>query len=218
VTPLSGRHRVALAGLLLATAAVVSWARLTPRANDSCARPEALRATSLITGSTALGERTEDLTAETFQWSEGQVEHPVWRDRPLRFQIIRSYAAPTLYERPVRFAGAKLEPERHDVCEIRAGGDTLPVHLVWDPTREPAVFVAYLFAYRNRPVATPLLAQLRSAIDLLLSGPEPLTLFLITADETDENAPAVEETALRWIGEAWAHFERACGAAALSGG
>ncbi len=210
MTPLSGRRGAAIAALMLATAAAVASSRLAPRAHDSCRSPDALRATSLIPGSTALGERLEDLTPETFQWSEGRLEHPTWRNRPLHFQIVRSFAAPKLYERPTRLAGDKLEPEQHEVREIRVGEDTLPVHLVWDRTQEPVRLVAYLFAYQNRPVATPLLAQLRSAIGLLVSGPEPLTLFLVTGDAADENAGAVEETALRWLRDAWSYFASAC--------
>ncbi len=207
---LSGKYGGALVALLL-VASLPGVATLRgERRTDPCRSPDALKATSLIPGTRSLGEQLESLTPDTFQWSEGEVAHPLFPDRPLRFQILRSYDGRWLYERPVRFAFEKLEPEDQRVIELDVDGERLPIHVVWDHTQAPSRLVAYFFAFDNRPVRTPILAQVRRAIGLAVGGPRPLTLAIVAGAGTPSATGAVESAASAWLVDAWRFVARSC--------
>lgn len=207
---LSPKYGAALLALLLGAATLGTAARWGARRHDPCRSPEALKATSLIPGTTALGERLESLTLATFQWSEGTVANPVFRDQAFRFQIIRSYDAPSLYERPVMFAGDKLEPERSEVQEVETASGGLPLHVVWDHTTSPSRLAAYFFVFDNRAVRSPLRAQLGRAVELAITGQRPLTLVLISGEATRATVERAERAATDWLARAWPFVAEAC--------
>jgi hypothetical protein len=207
---LASKYGVWLAVLLLAAALPGAASRFGGRRHDPCRAPEALRATSLIPDTTALGERRESLTPATFQWSEGTVPNPAFPDHPLVFQLVRSYDGTKLYERPVSFAREKLEPERREVREVATSLGTIPVHVVWDHTSSPSTLVAYFFVFDEDVVRSAFLAQLRAAIDLALTGPRPVTLVLISGVAAPQAAPAVERAATEWLARAWPFVADAC--------
>lgn len=207
---LASRYGAPLVALLIAAAVPGIASRFGELRQDPCRAPDALKATSLIAGTTALGERLESLTPETFQWSEGTVTNPVFPELPLRFQIIRSYDGASLYERPVAFAGKKLEPEEREVRELASAGGAIPLHVVRDQTTSPVRLVAYFFVFDGRVVRSPLRAQLQSAVGLALTGPRPVTLVLIAGEATPATAPSVETAATEWLASAWSFVAAAC--------
>jgi len=200
-----------MAAALALGLAPVAMSSLHPRFRDPCRNPAALQATSLIDGFRPLGERLEKRGPHDIQWSEGEIPRVGRPSEPLHFQILRSYDARKLYEHTVRFASEKLEPEEHEILPRISQGEELPIHLVRDHTRSPSVILAYLFAYRGRPVAQPLLALLEDAPRQLLRGSAPLTLFLVEARAPHRRTAAAEEAAERWLVAAWRQYRMACG-------
>ena len=207
----SAKHAIALLALLAAGAAPRVAALRGVRGEDSCRAPGAVKATSMIPGTLALGERLELLGPATFQWSEGEVANPVLPKAPLKFQIIRSYDGPSLYENPLRFAGDRLEPEELVVRDLEVDGERVPVHIAWDRTQAPSQLVAHFFVFDGRPVRSPFAAQLRSAAGLALHGPRPTTLVLVAGFAYPNNASVVEDAATTWLGDAWRYFAHVCG-------
>jgi hypothetical protein len=210
VSPLSGRRGLA-ASLILALAALAA-ARIErgPHAPDSCRSPETLRATSLIPGASARGERREDLTPEIFQWSEGRAAHPYLTDRPLDFQIVRGWTAAALADDPLRFSRVHIEPDAQSQQELDVDGRPLPVQIVWDHTVRPARIVAYAYLYEGEPVGSPRRALLRDLPRIVGSGRRPLTLLLISGEALAPRTEEVERAALRFLADAARFAERAC--------
>ena len=220
--------------LLLGAAAVIRLGALRgAKGEDVCASPGALKATSLIRGTTALGERLEKLDAETLQWSEGEVVHPFLAKLPMRFQIVRSYDAPSLYLHPLELGALperesarpraddasspahvfKMQPEELRVRDLISDGAHLPIHVAWDHTeapRGPSRLVAWFFVFDNEPVRSPLSAQLANSLNLALGGPRPLTLVTISALALEPTVPRVEDAAVAWLSDAWGYVARSC--------
>jgi hypothetical protein len=221
------------AGVLLALFGAATALRVgvlhEARGVDRCAAPGAMKATSLIPGTIALGERLESLDDDTIQWSEGEIANPVFPKLPMQFQIVRSYDAPDLYGNPLSFAvwppSVTPEPEAGErrenpmqteelrVRESPAGGATLPIHVAWDHTEAPygpSRFVAWMFVFDNAPVRTPFAAQMRASLGLALGGRRPLTLVTISALASEQTAHEVEDAAVAWLGDAFTYIARAC--------
>ena len=230
MTRVSAKYGLPLIGLLtLAAAARLTFLR-DARGPDVCRSPEAIRATSLIPGTVALGERLEALDGKTFQWSEGQFGNPLLPRNPMEFQIVRSYDAPKLYGNPLRLgertgpgaieamanAGARsdrMQPEELRLREIAVEGVTLPIHVAWDHTQAPSGpsrLVVWMFVYENRPVRSPLLRQIVGAAPLVLGGPRPLTLITVSGLATRRASESVEDAAAVWLADAWRHIARSC--------
>jgi hypothetical protein len=235
VIQLSSRFAAALLLMAGAAAALRLGALHDARGADACAAPGALKATSLIPGTTALGERLEALDRDTIQWSEGEVTAPEPGGLPMRFQIVRSYDAPRLYGNALDYAAplgdgphaeaARLEPEDIRVRELVLDGVRVPIRVAWDHTgalgRRPGAdrseagtgasrLAAWLFVFDNHPVRSPLRAQLGHALDLAIGGARPLTLVTISALATPETAAPVEDAAVAWLGRAWSYVSHAC--------
>jgi hypothetical protein len=225
--------RFAVALLVLAGGAATL--RLTllrgARGEDLCASPGAIKATSLIPDTVALGERLEALDADVIQWSEGEVPNPVFHQLPMRFQIIRSYDAAELFMNPLAFgaqsdsgpqtraAGAvpastrRLQPEELRVRSESVDATSLPIHVAWDRTeapRGPSRLVAWFFVFDNEPVRSPLSSQLVNALNLTSGGPRPLTLVVISALASEGTAGQVEDAAVAWLENAWKYVAKAC--------
>ncbi len=225
----STRFAGVLIALLGAAAALRVGVLHEARGEDPCAAPGAMKATSLIPGTVALGERLESLGADTIQWSEGEVPNPSFPKLPMQFQIVRSYDAPWIYGRPLSFAAwpPSVRPEagegtRREIAmqtedlrirETSVNGATLPIHVAWDHTEAPlgpSRLVAWLYVFDNVPVRSPLAAQLRGAVGLALGGPRPLTLVTVSALASEPTRQPVEDAAVAWLGDAWAYVARAC--------
>ncbi len=226
----SARYGVALVALLaLSALARVAWIR-DARGPDVCRSPGAIKATSLIPGTVALGERLEALDADTFQWSEGEVANPLSPRSPMQFQIVRSYDAPRLYGNPLRIgertgpgahdqlasAGARpdrMQPEDLRVRELDVDGERVPIHVAWDHTQAPlgpSRLVAWMFIYENRPVVSPLLRQIAGAAPLVIGGTRPLTLVTVSALAARSTGPRAEDAAMAWLADAWRYVARSC--------
>jgi len=231
VIRVSTRHAGALVALLGVAAALRIGVLREARGEDSCAAPGAIKATSLIPGTTALGERMDALDAQAIQWSEGEVANPVFTNLPMLFQIVRSYDGPSLYANPLALAsrpqreleggggsdeddlGPAMQPEELRLREPEVSGVRLPIHVAWDHTsapRGPSRLAAWFFVFDNAPVRSPLTAQIRDSVGLALGGPRPLTVVTISALASEQTTEAVEDAAVAWLEGAWNHIARVC--------
>lgn len=227
--PVSGRFIGALSLVLAATAGLRLFALADAHGTDPCRSPDALKATSLIPGAIALGERRESLDRSTIQWSEGDLV-PSRPAISMRFQIIRSFDGPFLYGNPLRHGEAfgrglrasegapvadtrRLQPEELRVRRSRVAGAELPIHVAWDHTEAPvgpSRLVAWFFVFDNAPVESPFRAQLRAAASLALRGSRPLTLVLISGSVPHETVAMAEDVAVSWLEGAWTHVAESC--------
>jgi hypothetical protein len=240
VTPVATRFLGALTVALAATAGLRVFALAGARGADPCRSPDALKATSLIPNTIALGERLEARGAATIQWSEGDVVLPQPPRLSMHFQIIRSFDGPALYANPLRYGEAfgrrsssdedrpppRLQPEELRVRRERIAGRELPIHVAWDHTEAPtgpSRLVAWFFVFDNEPVESPFFAQFAGAPSLALRGPRPLTLVMISGlarhddsrrrvGESDPGAlRAAEDAAIAWLTGAWTRVLESCG-------
>jgi len=216
VIPISPRYALPLLGLLLLALIPAVIQQLNPRRIDSCKMPEALKATSLIPGAQARGERLEKRNRNVIQWSEGEIEvevemKPGRRRRPeLGFQIIRTYDARPIYERPVSLVEGAPEPEQHFIRQQQTAAGTVPIHVVVDKTGRQGRVIAYLFVYDDEPVAMPFWSQAKNVFRELVTGARPLTLFLVDAKAAGRPTQAVADRATEWLGGAWEYFDEMC--------
>ena len=233
---LSARFAPALVAITVVAAALQLGAVRGARGEDPCASPESLRATTLIPGSAALGERLELLDDATFQWSEGEVPNPMHPSQPMRFQIVRSYASAWLSENPLKFAFSgtgrpaadpqaerrrRLQPEELRVVMTASEAGVVPIRVAWDHTesrvllgrsegRGPSRLAAWFFVFDNRAVSSPVREQLRGAVGLAVGGARPLSLVMISALATEETVAPVEAAATAWLARAWEYTARSC--------
>ena len=65
-------------------------------------------------------------------------------------------------------------------------------------------------ADEGRPVRSPFLAQLRTALPHLFSGPRPLTLLLVSGEGPRGRREALEQRASEWLADAYEFFDDVC--------
>lgn len=210
MSAVSGRHGRALVAILAVALVPVAANTLRPRRHDPCSNPGALIATSLIPSVNPKGEQWDKRKNGVIQWSLGTIPVPGAPGNPLQFEIVRSYVARDLYQNTLGFAWKKVEAEDHLVFEVGGPGQEAPIHVVHDHTGRRSRTIAYLFIYGNRPVGSPFLYQLSLAPRELIFGQKPLTLVVVHGTSPRHHTEAVDSVARRFLGDAWAFYQRSC--------
>jgi hypothetical protein len=95
-----------------------------------------------------------------------------------RLTIVRSYDLKSLYHHP-ELAVAYPSPFAPAVTEHLTERPDIPVHVL-RPVGESATLGMYVLEYGGRYIDDALWFQLRVAGELLLSPPQPMTLFFVT--------------------------------------
>jgi hypothetical protein len=146
-------------------------------------------------------------------WGQSHLDTDDWIERIYDVQgvegtlfVARSYDAKRLYHHPelavlrgfeTTPAGVTRNPERPDV----------PLHVISLERNGRKGVAVYALRYENAFIENPVLFQLRTAVELLVSRRRPLTLFMASAlDSTADNAAAAPAT--RLLLAAIADFER----------
>jgi hypothetical protein len=210
VSAISTRYLLPVAALALAAIAL-TWPRwLQPDLVDPCARPELVRATNRIPGTSSAGEDVERLSRHNLQWSRAEVPNPIYRDMPLEARIIRSFQAHSIAERPTRRLGDSLEAEATEVVWLETPGGRIPVNVVFETAQTPARIVSYLYLVGDEPVRHPFQAMVRDLWSQLFRGREPTTLFIIGGYGPKRRLDEVKDLELAWIADAWQHYRGAC--------
>ncbi len=172
-------HLALLCTLALVPVAVHSYLDLR---TDECADPEA------FAPERSGGARPADQGAfmlrhfDSTAWREGRLRAGA-RGSELRFALVRSLDPKLVYHRPenVFLSGETPSSHRIDWTET-PGGQRLPVHrALYAPSRSRRThgFAAWILLYDGRPVANPVVAQLRAAPGLAFVGRAPMTLAMV---------------------------------------
>lgn len=214
MTPFSGRYTIAVA-LLLGLVSIVPLATLAAsRRVDECANPEALLDVSSLPRSRLERELPAHAHRKEFvtQWTLGLARPERKGTNEIHFRILRSFDPRFLYQKPTGFVeagtqvhGYPIEPRTLDV-----DGQAVPIRLVRAFGLGKTRVVGFLFVYEGRPVASPLRAQLGSAVSQLVGGSTPLTFYIVSQEGARELEDDIVETVEEWLAAAWEHYRQSC--------
>lgn len=167
---------------------VLAGISLVPTLIHSYAGPQREDGLSTRLIPTVLAGRTGSPTDRAGNWGERRFDSHDWMERTyvdgtstVRLTVVRSYDPKTLYHHPelatsygVPFTGTATErlPERPDV----------PVHIL-RPGPGVRTLAVYALHYDGRFVEDPILFQVRTALELLVSRRKPMTLFFAQDDD-----------------------------------
>lgn len=139
---------------------------------------------------------------ESSDWIE-RVYHVDGRD--VTFFAGRSYDAKRLYHHPELALLRGTETASRGVVRASARPD-IPLHLLSTAVKERRGIGVYALLYDGRFIENPVLFQLRTSAELLVSGRKPMTLFL-ASDLAGDPSRIDEAPATRVLLDAIASFE-----------
>jgi hypothetical protein len=160
-----------------------------------------------------LGGMPSTPTERRAEWVENNFATDDWVERTYRagstdvsLFVARSYDPKRLYHHPelALLRGNQTQP----AGVVRSGArPEIPLHVVATERGGRRGVAVYALMYEGSFIDNPLVFQLRTSVELLVSGRRPLTLFMANALEGSrddiDNAPAT-----RLLLEAIADFER----------
>lgn len=205
-------RRFSLAALaLLAIAALPIWLhRSTGATSDPCANPEQLRHLDAFGKSYSVREIGEHEAPNHTLWVEGKLP-PFAGRKSMRFRVVRGVDPFAFYgDLQGYFFHSALPEDLREVRALNAGSDVLPVHHQSDSSTGPLKLTQYLFALGLEPVTHPLPGGLSLALDQLVRGRQPVTLFLISGSANAAIRASFEEHADAWLAAAWSEYLRVC--------
>lgn len=211
MTLLSNRYALGLTAVLaLASIPVVLHSYVGFR-RDDCAHPMALVPNA---EDGELGERSVFLRS-TFAASQIRqgVHRPVGARIALHHATVRSYDPKRLYYRPDHYLAENRKPEGRDLEILEVEGARLSVFRPRFPRPtpiSPVTLAAYLLVYRGEPVARPIHAQLRSAIQQAITGASPMTLFFAWTEVSPADTEEAEARLREWISRQWVRYHEIC--------
>ena len=210
MTPLSARFALPLVALLLLASIPVALHVDTDRRRDDCADPAALRALPPPPGASGWSESPDEYENGVFQWTEALDLADAAGPDPLRFRLVRSVEPASLALMPQAYLGAQNQDYARWVEWVEAGGQRIPVHVRRAEKGGLVRIMAYLFVYAGRPVEHPIRANLASALDGLVGGAQPLTLYWSMGSARARGSRSLETGAVRWVSSAWENHARVC--------
>ena len=108
--------------------------------------------------------------------------------------VARGYDAKRFYHHPELAVLRGTQAVAAGVTRTRAHPD-IPIHVLETEQKDRRGIAVYALRYDDRYIDNPLLFQLRTSLELLVSGRKPLTLFMASAlagsRDTLDEAPAV---------------------------
>ncbi|MCP5043418.1 MAG: hypothetical protein GY944_20515 [bacterium] len=131
---------------------------------------------------------------------------------PLRVRAFRLYDVSRLYGSPMSFGydsmGYLVGGETR---QIESGDDVLPVHWSSYEMQGKVHIEAYAYAQGGIPVRHPIESGLALAWSQLLQGTRPVTVFILSAQGTPDEVPALSDAAEQWFAAAWKSLKASCG-------
>lgn len=200
---LSPRFAVAAGALLLCAALpVLLHAGLRP-VRDDCRDPDAFFGAPRIAGAEVSRVVTEDGAASGV---EGELERV-----PLQVKVLRTFEPFRFYARPLEYGfRTHLYVDAARTRYVEAGDDRLALHWRTNAWSDLIEFEGYGLAQGGRPVWHPIESGLALAGSQLLSGTQPVTLFIVSGGDRREDLAQVTREADAWLAQAWHELEAAC--------
>lgn len=207
--PRPNRHLPWVVALLVLAALPVVLAALRPRRWDDCADPEALRRIAASLDGRPAAHDQDFLESHLFQRDEGSLPaRPGTSALGVRF--LRSDEVRYPFDQQTKFLRVPMDPERSSVRFAEAGGERVPIHLVYAHQAGALRVVASLFVYDGRPVDRLLPMQIRSSLRQLVSGRRPITLFQVDGFGPAARQSQLEEAAIDWLVSGWRVYREIC--------
>lgn len=171
-----------LAGLALIPTLIHSYAGV--RVDDG-------RSTAAIPAT--LAGFTSTPSGRNASWGRRRFDSDDWTERryhagaaDVTLTVVRSDDLKALYHHP-ELAVAYREDLPHYTTRRFAANPDIPVHVLQSDPAGRAVAL-YVLRYGNRYVEHPIRFQMRTALELLLSGRQPMTLFFAQQERVREGA------------------------------
>jgi hypothetical protein len=205
-------RRFSLAALaLFAIAAVPIWLhRVTGTTFDPCASPDRLRHLDAFGQSHSVREIGEQEALGHTLWVEGRLPDFAPR-RALRFRVVRGVEPSAFYGDLRTYFYGPPPPEIHrEAHALRVGSDVLPVHRQSEPSDRVLRLTHYFLVLGDQPVVHPLPSGLSLAVDQLVRGTQPVTLFLIAGLADAATRADFEKRADAWLTTAWLEYRSVC--------
>jgi hypothetical protein len=209
--PFARRFSLATA-VCLAAAAVPVWLHAaTGPTFDPCRDPGAL---ARLPAYAAKFDPTEKRQSDGRPYAlaiQGELPTIEGGTGPLRFFVLRGAEPHHFLGRPEStFLSMPLPGDRTETHALAVGTDVLPVHRRYDDSLDVLRFSEYTLIQGTTPVRSALTGGLANALDQLVRGTEPVTMFLIQGFVRVGDDDAVEAVSDAWLTRAWSDYREAC--------
>jgi hypothetical protein len=143
-------------------------------------------------------------TARPATWGQRRFQSDDWIEREyanglgdrLTLTVVRSLDPKSVYHHPELAVSYHRESFDRKTVERFPPRPTIPVHVLRQ-TAEGRAIAVYALHYDNRFVDNPVLFQIRTAAELLLSPRQPMTLFFVLDQQIDRPRDLEASSALR---------------------
>ena len=151
------------------------------------------RATDAIP--TSLAGYSSTPSGRNATWGKRRFDSDDWTERlynngtsKATLTVIRSYDLKTLYHHPELAVAYGTAFKRVEIRRF-PGRPAIPVHVLYSSRDERAIAM-YVLHYDDRYVQDPILFQIRTAGELLMSGRKAMTLFFVAGADNEGSAGA----------------------------
>jgi hypothetical protein len=210
VIPLARRFSLAALSLFALAALPIWLHRTAGGTSDPCSNPAQLRHLAAFGNVHSARKIDEHEVSIHTLWVEGKLP-PFAHGRPLGFRLVRGVDPSAFYgDLHAYFFASPLPEDSREVRALNAGSDVLPVHHQSDSSTTQLKLTQYFFALGLEPVTHPFSGGLSLALDQLVRGTQPITLFLISGTANAATRASFEERADAWLATAWSEYRGVC--------
>ena len=210
MTPISGRYGIAVLLLVLLAWIPVTFLAGPGRDRDDCLRPDRFWDLARVPGTLEVHQRVDRLSETRIQWSEGSAVPMLTRGARFAYRVVRTFDPYYMLGRPTAVLprGFAEDWDRMEVLETAQG--ELPVRLLFKGHGSHVELIAYAFFYEGKPVRSPFISLLRSALSSFLGGRHPLTVVMVQGRAPSSEQGLIADEALDWIEGVRGHYAAAC--------
>lgn len=210
MTPLSSKF-AGLVAVSCALASVPIWFHLAESPiEETCPGVETFLAADRIGEGVVAQRGTLPKTGEDF--IEGKLATLAPRVSFMKFRVVRGFD-PASFFRPdllTSFGENQFREFDAEMLYLDADGQSVPVHWVANRIGSHLWFRGVFYVYEGRPVASPLVAGIRSGGEQIFSGTRPFTVFMIISLGRDAKEELMVESTQAWLLDAWRAYRDAC--------
>ena len=142
---------------------------------------------------TMLADYTSTPTDRSATWGKRRFESDDWIERhytkggdTVRLTVVRSYDPKSLYHHPELAISYGEQFSGEEIARL-SNRDELPVHMLV-PEEQEETAAAYVLHYGDRFIDNPIVFQIQTAGELLVSRRRPMTIFFGIANSANRKA------------------------------